>query len=442
MSIGTNEVQVQKIQNIPFTRGQVTYALICSFFAWLLSVYDYILFGTLLPVIALSFHWSTTKSLQIATFVSIGTFIITFLVGPLTDYFGRKNALMVTTFGAAISSGLTGFTMSPWYLIAIRSFSGLGYSEQAVNATYLSEVMPPGRRGFVYSFVQGGWPLGVLLASLMVAVLEPSVGWRGVFWIATFPALVIVALWTRLKESPRYLQVRQIRKLLKTGRNKEAIELAAEYNIDSEKMNKSSIRQMFEPGIRRHSIFLCLAFLFNWMAVQVFAVLSTTVLVNGKHISFSNSLILLILSNALGYVGYVAHGFVGDKIGRRATIIIAWIVGSIFYGIMLFVAQGFTAVIITYSLGLFFLIGSASAYMSYFSESFPTRMRGTATSVVNSMGPIGAILGSAVFAAVSASGTVSNGAIVAGAIPMLISGFLMFGTRAIKPGMKLESISQ
>ncbi len=433
---------IEPIAEVRLTPGQVTYALICSFLAWMLSVYDYILFGMLLPVIAVSFHWSTTVGLEIATWVSVGTFIISFLVGPMTDYLGRRNSLMLTTLGAALSSGLTAFTMSPLYLILIRSLSGLGYSEQAVNTTYLSEVMGPGKRGFLYSFVQGGWPIGVLFASLMTALLEPRVGWRGTFLVATFPAIVIVILWSRLKESPRFLQMKQVRGLMKSGNVAVAERLAKGYNIDHTKIEKSSIRQMFGKDVRKHSIFLCLAFLMNWLAIQVFAVLSTTVLVNGKHISFTNSLFMLILSNALAYVGYVAHGYIGDRIGRRNTVGIAWILGGLSYAVLLLFAHGFAAVVTTYSIGLFFLIGAYSAMMSYISESFPTRMRGTAASVVNSMGPLGAILGSALFAVFTNSGSVITGALVAGVIPLILSGVFMFGARAIEPGQTLESISQ
>jgi MFS transporter, putative metabolite:H+ symporter len=50
--------------------------------------------------------------------------------------------------------------------------------------------------------VQGGWPVGVLFAALMSSILLPLVGWRGVFLVATFPAIVIAILGRRLKESP------------------------------------------------------------------------------------------------------------------------------------------------------------------------------------------------------------------------------------------------
>jgi MFS family permease len=179
----------------------------------------------------------------------------------------------------------------------------------------------------------------------------------------------------------------------------------------------------------------------EWVGLQIFVVLSTTVLTNGKHLSFTNSLFMLVFSNALAYVGYVVHGWVGDKVGRRETIMVSWILAGLSYGIMLLFAHSFMAVMITYSIGLFFIIGSNAALFSYVSESYPTRMRGTAASVINAMGPIGAIIGSALFSAFIGNAGVIKGALFAGVLPLLISGFLMLGTRRVKPGQDLEAIS-
>jgi predicted MFS family arabinose efflux permease len=156
---------VSKITSGEITSGQVIYASIVAFLAWMFSVYDFILFGILLPVIAKDFNWSTEFSTLVATWVSVGTFVVAIMVGPIVDYMGRRLALVVTTAGAALSSGLAALTFNPIYLIVVRSLSGFGYSEQAVNAAYLSEIYGARRRGFIYSFVQCGWPIGVLFAS-------------------------------------------------------------------------------------------------------------------------------------------------------------------------------------------------------------------------------------------------------------------------------------
>lgn len=191
-----------------------------------------------------------------------------------------------------------------------------------------------------------------------------------------------------------------------------------------------------------HTIFLGLVFLLNWFAIQVFTVLGTTVLTQGKGISFSNSLFLLILSNALAYVGYVTHGYIGDFLGRKETIAGAWTLAGICYLIMLLVTSNYVTVLITYSIGLFFLIGAYSALFTYMGESFPTRMRGTGASFINAMGPIGGVLGSLLFTGVLAgSASVATAALIAGAIPLILSELALFGARRVPPRKMLEEIS-
>lgn len=423
--------------------NDVIYSSIVAFLAWMFSVYDYILFGMMLPVIAAEFKWTTSYSTGVATAVAVGIFVVSFTVGPMIDYAGRKKSMVICTAFAAISSLLTALTFSPAYLVVVRALSGMGYSEQAVNTTYLSEIYGEKQRGFLYSFVQGGWPIGVLFASFITAVTLPLVGWRGVFAIAVFPAIIIVLLSFKLKESPRFEAMQYVRNLMKAGGHDEAKVLGQKYGVDTEKVHKFTMGQIFAPDIRRQTIFISIAFFLNWFAVQTFCVLGTTILVQGKGVTFTNSLFMLILSNALSYVGYVSLGWLGDRVGRRGTCAGAWILAAVFYGIMMFWAHGTAAVIVTYSLGLFFLIGSYSAFFSYIAESFPTRIRGTASAFVNAMGPAGAIIGSLVFTVIlGATGNdVITGGFVAGVVPLFLGGLLIMGGRKIEPGTTLEDIS-
>jgi putative MFS transporter len=422
------------------------YASWIAFFAWVFSVYDFILFGTLLPEIRSDFGWSEAYAATLSTLVSVGTFVFALLVGPLIDRVGRRMALIVTTAGAAISSGLTGLTpaaaAAPW-LVGARSASGLGYSEQAVNSTYLNELYASvegdkslrGRRGFIYSLVQGGWPIGVLFAAAMTSILLPIVGWRGVFLVATFPAIVIVIVGRRLRESPKYEVLKRARELTAAGRRDEAAALAAEYRIDiGAGGDRRSYAALAERPVRRHTAFLAGAFLLNWFGIQVLNVLSTTILTDGKGITFSNSLLVLILSNAVGFIGYMTFGWIGDRVGRRNAIAAGWACAGVCYLLMLFAVDGYWPVVVLNSLGLFFLIGPYSALLFYMGESYPTRWRASGAAFVNAMGPIGAIVGGAIFSAMlSADSGVITSAAVAGAIPVLISGALMLGARNVKP---------
>lgn len=429
-----------------FSTRELIYPSVIAFLAWVVSVYDYIMFGTLLPRMAEDFGWTTATSTAIATIVAVGTFFVAIFVGPMIDYVGRKKSLIITTAGTGLSSLLTGLTpagLAAPFLTVIRAISGLGYSEQAVNTTYLNELYGNRKsRGFVYAFIQGGWPIGVLLASAFTALLLGTVGWRGVFMLATIPALVVAALAFRVPESPRFLAMQRVRRLEKDGRHEEAVEFGRHFDIDVHHVQETTLQQIFEPDIRRHTIFLALAFLTNWIGIQVFAVLGTTVLTEGKGVSFGSALTVLIVSNAAAYIGYLCHGFVGDRIGRRLTIAGGWVISGIAYSLMLFGPDSQGYVLTMYTIGLFFIIGPYAALLFFMGESFPTRVRGTGASFVNAMGPIGAIVGGALltaFLALSGENMVLA-AFLSGGLATITSGILMLGTRNVTDPHQAELV--
>ncbi len=430
-----------------FSTRELVYPSIIAFLAWVVCVYDFIMFGTLLPRIAEDFGWTTATSTAIATLVAVGTAVVAVLVGPMIDYVGRKRSLIITTAGTGISSLLTGLTPAAFaavWLTIVRAISGLGYSEQAVNTTYLNELYGNRKsRGFVYAFIQGGWPIGVLLASAFTALLLGTVGWRGVFMLATIPAIIVAVLAIRLSESPRFLAMQRVRQLEKQNQHEEAVEFGRHFDIDVHHVQETTLQQIFEPDIRRHTIFLALAFLTNWIGIQVFAVLGTTVLTEGKGVTFGSALTVLIVSNAAAYIGYLCHGFVGDRIGRRLTIAGGWVISGIAYSVMLFGPDSQAFVLTMYTIGLFFIIGPYAALLFFMGESFPTRVRGTGASFVNAMGPLGAIAGGALLTAfLTMTGeNMVLAAFLSGGLATILSGILMLGTRNVTDPRQAEAVA-
>ncbi len=401
------------------------------FFAWVFSVYDFTLFGTLLPKIADDFGWSTATAATVTTWVQVGTFVIALAVGPMVDRLGRRKALVVTVIGAALASAFTGLAGGVLTVVLIRSFAGFGYSEEVVNSVYLNEMYGKARaRGFMYAFVQSGWPVGALLSAGMTALLLPVVGWRGSFVVAAVPAVVIAVIASRLPESPAFLAMREARRLQEAGDDQGARVVAEEAGVELE---RPSLKEVFTPQLRVHTIALSAAWLFNWMAIQVFSVLGTTVLTEGKGVSFNSSLIVLVLANATAFVGYLFHGWVGDRFGRQRTITVGWIVGGVVTMVMLFGPDSSGFVIAMYAATLFFLTGPYSALLFYMGESFPAHVRGIGPNVAHVMGPVGAIVGSATLAAFLEAGlSVTAAAFAAGSVPMLLSGLAMLLTRKVE----------
>ena len=406
-----------------------------SFFAWLFAVFDFIMFGTLLPQISASFGWDNATGSLVSTLVSVTTGVVALAAGLITDSVGRRKGMILTVSGTAVASALSSFTPNAAYLIGVRSLGGLGLAEQAVNATYLSEIYAvtddekiKRRRGLIYSLVQGAFPLGVLLASAWVAIFLPVIGWRGCFLLAVFPAALIALVRRGLPESPQFALELQLRRLRKQGQAAEAAELARSYGVDER--TTAPLAAIFRGQALRNTLVLGAAWLINAAGMQLFAVLGTTVLTQGKNVSFTNSLVLLIIANAVGYLGYVAHGYLGDRLGRRNVIAVGWILSGILFALMLTVAEGVVSVVILYSLGLFFLIGPYAAMLFYMGECYDTSCRATGTGFLNALSQPGCIVAGAIVTAMLAGGSSwTHATLMVGAAGTFASGLIMLGAR-------------
>lgn len=422
------------------------------FFAWTFAVYDFVLFGNLLPQLAEHLGWTGAQSTEINTWVTAGTAIVAFAIGPIVDRIGRRKGILIAVAGAAVASLLT--AMVGWvvglaaglglvFLVLVRSLAGLGYAEQAINAAYLNEMFAHNsdpakakRRGLVYSLVQSGWPVGSVLAAGSVYLLFPIGGWQLCFVVAALPAIFILWAGRWLKESPQFSHRHQIDQMIKAGRLEEAQVLGQKYGIDiSEKA--SPLVSVFRGESLRSTVTIGGAFLLNWLGVLAFSILGTSLLTapDGKDIAFNNALLVLIISNATAFAGYLFHGWLGDRIGRRNAIGIGWILCAISFFTMLQAPNGnFPLIVALYSAGLFFLIGPFSALMFFTGESFPVHTRATGSSLVNASGQVGAIIGGLLITATLAAGSGwINAALWWGVIPILASGLLIFAARNVDP---------
>lgn len=437
-----------RLKYAPFTRRQTNTAMVLALLAWTVAVFDYGLFGTLLPVMQKDFGWSSSTAYLVNTLIAIGTAIVAFGVGPVIDRLGRRRGMMVTIGGTAVASVLTALTpaklgvASIAGVIGVRSLGGLGFSEQSVNATYLNEVFAiteddrkRERRGFWYGIVQGGWPLGFLLSSALALVLLDSLGWRAMYLVASLPAVVlIITIGRKLRETPQFELHQRLTRLKAEGKTREAEELAADHGV--EHTDSAPIARIFQPELRRNTIVLSLAWIVNFFGINIFSVLGSSILANAKGVQLSTAFWMLILINLGAYFGYIFHGWLGDRIGRKRTIVIGWMISGAAFAAMLSPLVTSTALIVaTYAVGLFFLVGPYAAIMFYMGECYPTDCRGTGTVIIGAMSQPGTILGGFLFTGAAAAWGTGTAALWVGAAGTFLSGALMM---LAKPVARLE----
>ncbi|WP_396125819.1 MFS transporter [Curtobacterium poinsettiae] len=275
--------------------------------------------------------------------------------------------------------------------------------------------------------------MGALLAAAFIAGINGLFGqesWRLAFLIATVPALFVLFLRKGIKETPQHRLNTYLRQLRKSGRTEEATEVAARFGIVDEGPNP--LRAIFGRRYARNTVVLSIAWIVNYFGITTTSVLGTTMLEGVKGVDPSMSLLIIVLSNVVGAAGYLFHGWLGDIIGRKTTVVVGWVLAGVCWTLFVLGPDDFGYVLVTYMLTLFFLLGPYASLLFLQAECFDSSCRATGSAFVTAMGQPGTIIGSAVLTALVA-GSIGLGpaALIVGAGGMVLSGLIMLATKRV-----------
>lgn len=212
------------------TRSTSRRAAAGSFIGTTVEWYDYFIYGT---AAALVFPTVFFRDLRAgpATFASLGTFAVAFLLRPLGgviighfgDRIGRKRMLIGTLSAMGIGTGLIGLLptfadigyWAPVLLVLLRMVQGFALGGEWGGAALMTtEHAPAGRRGLYGSTMQMGVPAGLLLSTGAFAVVASlpnkdffAWGWRIPFLLSF--CLLGIGMYIRLRvsESPTFQRI-------------------------------------------------------------------------------------------------------------------------------------------------------------------------------------------------------------------------------------------
>jgi MFS family permease len=282
------------------------------------------------------------------------------LAGWLADRFGRVRTLQVAILWFAGFTFLSGLAQNFDQLFAARALMGLGFGgEWAAGAVLLGEVIRPEHRGKALGLMQAGWAVGwgaaALLYALFFSLLPPETAWRALFLVGIAPARLVFWVRRYVKEPAVYLESKA--------------QLAASGD-------RPSFFEIFEPPLLRITV---LGGLMGTGAQGGYYAVTTwlpTFLRTERGLSVLDSAGYLAVSIAGAFCGYLAGGYLADQIGRRLTFLVFAIgAGAVAVTYTLVPFSDAAMLILGFPLG-FFASGVFSAMGPFFTEHFPTRVRG------------------------------------------------------------------
>lgn len=409
---------------------------ISAFLGWTAVVYEWNLFGDLIGPISKILNIGPSQTTFFLAAIQFSMVPIIFLVGYSIDILGRKIMWSVILLIASVLTALTGFAVLIGLVPAVAARAGTqgaAQNEQSVAATLVTEEMPSRWRGFLYSIVQSGWPVGVSIAGIIAATLYKPFGMKYIWFIAVIPLILIAVSRFWMKESTRFQKVIDAKKKI-LGEN-------AEKFVKKGEENKLPLRQAFDKSTRRDTLRAIALYAFYLGAQVPIAVLAAFYMEEILHFPVTTAAGVIAIGAFVTIPGYWVNGLISEYIGRKSAGIIGTLLALA--GTIWFATTGHTYILIlpAYTFASFWINGNFANIINSINENVPTRVRGTVNVLATGVGQFAwgvvDVIYGLFLVAIGATGVM----ILVTSVGFLVSLGLIITWRSVKPGTVLEKIT-
>ncbi|MEK6350186.1 MAG: MFS transporter [Burkholderia sp.] len=394
--------------------------LIAAWGVWVNDALDFLAITFVLKDIANEFG----VALSTASLLLLATYGVRWIgglaFGGLSDRIGRKIPLLITLAWFTAGAVATGLSWSFVSLAVFRLLLGFGMAPGfSLGAAMVAESWPERYRAIGIGILDTGWGLGTIGAALAYQFIYPTFGWRGMFFVGLPPAIVLglfIVFFVPESEAWKQAQAQAAHQ----PRKNPVVELFRRY-----------------PGRVAYLAVLMFVLCFgNWP----FQALLPTYLRNlNLPAAFVSG---VAMSSAVGQIlGFIASGFIAEKLGRRGAISAMIGIGSVCVaGLVLSTASTSAALFFAFLSG-FFLVGASGIWGTILTENLPRDVRASGVGFLYNFGVIGGGLAPFITLSAMSRFTISMPmAIIIFSIgAALLGGVLLYFTRETK-GMNLSEI--
>ena len=370
--------------------AQLRKAVIASTVGTAIEWYDFFIYGFIGPLVFDKLFFPKLDPL-IGTIAVFATFSVGFLARPLGgivfghfgDRIGRKSILMVTLL--LMGGGTAAIGLLPAYdrigiwapiaLVSLRFLQGFALGGESVGAMLLTvEGSSAGRRGLFGGVIQAAGPMGVILASLAVAIVARmpnaellSWGWRAPFLLSVVLVLLGVYVRLKLEESATF----------KAAAERQEIAPIPVLEVLTNYMRPTLI-----------TFFIIMAETSFFYLTAIFSLSYGTKVLGLPRTTLTDA---LLIANCLALFAVPLFGVLSDRIGRRPAFL-AGIAATALYIYPFFLLMA-TKETLWVTAAIAIAVGLIHPMMfgpegSFFAELFETRVRFSGVSVGKQIGTV------------------------------------------------------
>jgi MFS family permease len=394
---------------------------------WAMDMADGVVFSYLIPVLVSVLGITLAQAGFISSVNYFAAAIGGWIGGWLCDRFGRARILQLTIGWFSVFSFVSGFVQNYDQMLVVRTLQGLGFgAEWAVGAVLLGEVIKPADRGKALGTVHSGAAIGSALAALLAgpvaAAFSPDLGWRVVFWSGIAPAVLIFFVRRGSDDSEVYKQAAV--RARQTG-------------------ERHGIAAIFGRRVVRITVLASILSLGVQGAAYSISNYVTSFLHLERGLPIATAGVLVMLNSAGGFFGFLTNAYVSDAVGRRQVFRLFGAGFVVTATVYLFAPLGSSALALG-AVGFvygFFQFGMYASFGPYFTELFPTELRGAGQAFAYNFGRAGSAGFIMVVPLIALSTTLSSAMLV-----MAVSGVaILVGATMLLPetvGSELRGLEE
>ena len=338
-------------------------ALIGSALGYAMDGFDLLILGFMLRAITADLSLSPAQGASLVTATLIGAVLGGIMFGMLSDRIGRIRVLTYTIVVFAVFTGLCGLAQGYYDLMLYRTIAGLGLGgEFGIGMALVAEAWPSSMRARVSSYVGLGWQLGVLAAAVVTPLLLPVIGWRGMFMLGIFPAVVAYFIRKTLHEPEVFV------KKSKDHPKESALHLL----VNNAETRKISLGMVVLTSVQNFGYYGVMIWLPGYLSSRF-------------GFALTQSAVWTMVTIAGMAIGIFTFGHIADRIGRRPAFF-SYMLGAAIMVVVYSRLTDPTALLITGAIMGFFVNGMLGGYGALMSELYPTAARATAQNVLFNVG--------------------------------------------------------
>jgi len=347
-------------------------------------------------------------------------YMLSLIITPMADVFGRRRLLLYTIVGYTVFTGLSALAAHQREFVGAQFVArAFGGSESSISFVILAEEVDAAVRGWAIGMLDALVSTGYGLAAMAFALIKiMPYGWRGLYSLTLIPLILLIPLRRTLPESRRFTY--------ESGAGREPMRPLG------------SLALLLRESPHR-LIMLIVVTSLNAMGWSVASLFFPKFLQESHGWSPPQVSGLVVFGGVIGITGSIVAGRISDRFGRRLT-------GSLFmfaapvFAIVMYTVPG-SAVIPAWIVRLFTQFAGLVVLHAYATELFPTSHRSAALSAMTASGTLGASAGLALESVLyRMTGSYSN-AIRLLSLFSLVAAVVMFIAFPETAGRELEEIS-